>query len=195
MTAPTYLVTGFARSGTSMMMRALYEGMERKVKMVVDDARIEALNSGEHIPNHEYLEPPLEAFTTPEFPRMYAGQLLKCLMAGMHPLWPLEGGLHIVQMWRDPRIIKESWEKCTTLGPVPAWLPDGYMVRSAACSAMLKNRKDVLSHTDLFFPEVISDPGIAFRKLRNAGWPLKIDLAVAVVDPEKIRAQLALAGE
>jgi len=185
---PTYIVTGFARSGTSMMMRALYEGMEREVDMVVNDERKAKLNSGEHLPNHEYLEPSLRDFETPEFPRFHEGKLLKCLMAGMHPLWPMRGGIHVVQMWRDPKLIRESWEKCTTMGPPPKWLPDGYMVRAAACSAMLRNRKDVLSHTDLYYPEVVAGPLGAFGKVREAGWPLTdMDSAVAVVEPTKMR--------
>lgn len=186
----TYIVTGFARSGTSMMMRALYEAMERRVPMVTSDERTRRLNSGEYLPNHEYLEPSLKDFETPEFPRFHEGKILKCLMAGMHPLWPMRGGLHVVQMWRDPKLIRESWERCTTMGAPPGWLPDGYMVRAAACSAMLRNRRDVLSHTDLYYPEVVADAGSALAKLREAGWPLTdIDAGVRVVDPTKERVR------
>lgn len=184
----TYLVTGFMRSGTSMMMRALFEGLDG-VDMVVDETRKEKLNKGEYIPNHEYLEPPLSAFETPEFPRQYEGQLLKCLMAGMHPLWPLEGGYRVVQLWRDPRVIRKSWEMAgDAFPPPPGWLPDGYMVRMAACSAMLKNRRDVISHHDLWFPDVLDDPVGVFQMLKDDGWPIDVEKAAAVVDPTKQRA-------
>jgi hypothetical protein len=53
---------------------------------------------------------------------------------------------------------------------------------------MLRNRKDVLSHTDLYYPEVVAGPLSAFRKVREAGWPLTdLDAAVAVVEPTKMR--------
>lgn len=185
---PTYIVTGFMRSGTSMMMRAAYEGMGRVVEMVTSDERREKLNSGETIPNHEYLEPRLEDFETPEFPRFHEGKLLKCLMAGMHPLWPMRGGIHVVQMWRDPSLIRESWLLHeSAFGPPPPWLPDGYLKRMAACSHMLRNRRDVLSHTDLFFPEVVASPVSVVGQLRNAGWPIvDEDAFVGVIDPSRM---------
>lgn len=190
---PTYIVTGFMRSGSSMMMRALWEGMGRAVEMVVNDERKEKLNSGEYLPNHEYLEPSLKDFETPEFPRFHEGKLLKCFMAGVHPLWPMQGGLHVVQMWRDPKLIKASWEAASeTLGKPSAWLPDGYWVRMAASSAMLRNRRDVLSHTDLMYPEVVSGPRTAFEQLHERGWPITdIDAACAIVEPTKQRFQAA----
>lgn len=186
---PTFVVTGFMRSGTSMMMRALFEGMGRRVELVTSDERVAKLNAGDYIPNHEYLEPRLKDFETPEFPRMHEGKLLKCLMAGMHPLWPMRGGLHVVQMWRDPRIILESWTAASaTMGKPVDWLPDGYMVRAAACSAMLRNRRDVISHTDVLFPELVADPFPWFRRLRAAGWPITdVDAACEVVEPTKMR--------
>lgn len=186
----TYLVTGFMRSGTSMMMRALYEGMDREVPMLVDQSRVERLNKpGEHTPNHEYLEPPLEAFNTAHFPSQFPGYLFKCFNAGHFPLWPMAGGYRVVQMWRDPRVIKESLDLCTTIPTDDLdWLPDGYMVRMAGSSRMMKNRKDVLSHTDLWFKDVLDDPRGAFEHLKEAGWPITdVDAAVAVVDRGKVR--------
>lgn len=183
----TYIVSGFARSGTSMMMRALYEGMGRKVPMVVDESRLEKLNSGEHIPNHEYLEPPLKAFTSPYFPRPYEGYLLKCLSAGFFPLYPMRHGIRSVQMWRDPDAILKSWEACKTIGKPVDWLPDGYVSRATACSELMQNRKDVISHTDIQYEDILEDPLGAFEYLRDAGWPLVPEKAAACIDQSKRR--------
>jgi len=187
--APTFIVTGFMRSGTSMMMRALYNGMGQRVPMVVSNENVARLNSGDYLPNHEYLEPSLRDFETPEFPRKHEGKLLKTLMAGMHPLWPMRGGIHVVQMWRDPKNIRDSWEAASaTMGHPPAWLPEGYFVRMAACSAMLRNRRDVLSHTDILFPEIVADPRTHFTYLMQQGWPLTdIDAACRTVEPTRVR--------
>ena len=189
----TYLVTGFMRSGTSMMMRALYEGLDRQVEMLVDPSRVEKLNTNaEWIPNDEYLEPPMELFTQPRFPLQHQGMLFKCMMGGVFPLWPLEGGYRVVQMWRFPEEIRASWEKCDSLPPwkeISPWLGEdrAYWHRMALNSAMLKNRKDVVSHTDLMYRDVIADPRGAFVYLAEQGWPIDVDKAAATVDPAKMR--------
>lgn len=184
----TYIVTGIMRSGTSMMMRALYEGLGREVPVLASDEREKVLNEGrDEVPNHEYLEPPMTAVMSPFFPRPYEGHLIKILNAGTYPMWPVEGELRTVQMWRDPVAIKESWERHSEiLGDPPGWIPDGYGMRMRLNTALLLNRKDVVSHTDLWYEMVLEDPKGAADFLIEQGWPITdIEAFVSVIDAGK----------
>ena len=186
----THLVSGYMRSGTSMMMGALIAGGMEPFFDPSRDRLNEAFGDDEYRPNPAYYEPTGEQIRTLGFPRQYAGKLLKILYGGVAEMAPLPDGYRVVFMWRDPEEIRQSYEGFFHPRKAPAWLPEGYEERMRLALDHLHNRKDVRSVTELHYRDVVEDPETAFRALRDAGWPVDVVAAAAHVDPSLCRYRL-----
>lgn len=186
-----YLVTGWMRSGTSMMMGALRAG---GLEVVHDPSRKEEFSvwEDEHYEaNPQYWEPSTEMIKTPGFPRGHDGKLMKVLWGGLGWLAPTRG-LRVVCMKRDPEEIRQSMEAFWPRTRAPEFLsePGGYEERLQLTVDILNNRRDVHSVTVLEYADVVADPFAVFRGLEISGWPINHTSAAAHVQPELYRFRL-----
>ena len=186
-----YLVSGYMRTGTSMMMGALIAG---GLEAVYSDER-QRLNDdwgGDgYTPNERYWEPTATMMREEGFPRMHDGKLLKVLYGGIPNLAPCPHGIRIVFMRRHPEEIRQSEEAFFKRRKAPPWLEDsGYEERMSLAVEHAHNRRDVRSVTEFQYRDVVADPAEAFRYLRDIGWPIDAVRAAATVDPALCRFRL-----
>ena len=186
----TYIVSGYMRTGTSMMMQCLVAcGMES-----VHDLRREQMNQrwGDRFyrPNkHGFYEPWYSQLRDPGFPRQYEGKLLKVLWGGLSALVELPGGYKIVFMRRHPEEIRQSYEG---FFGKPLRLPSlfHYEERMRYALDYIENRSDMQLSAVFQYRDVVDNPLPAFQKLANAGWPIDPHVAAAQVDPTQCRFKL-----
>jgi hypothetical protein len=179
-----YLVTGFMRSGTSMMCECLEAGGMSVVKSEARD-RFGAAHGDEHYavnPNGLY-EPNPRDMQSPGWPRQHDGKALKVVFPWLNAL-----AVHqykAVAMLRDAEEIRQSFE-----GAFGKSIPLE-RIRQASKEGLekLNNRRDV-QLICLCYSEVVSDPLGAFGLLGSQGWPIEPAKAAAVVKPELYRFRL-----
>ena len=170
----TYIVSGFMRSGTSMMMRALIAG--GLVPAYNKNIDIE-LKETEANPNGFY-ELSMEEYLDPTFPKAYEGKVIKCLWKGALEL--IEGNYKMVFMVRDPEEIRKSFEN-RFIGDLPLYL-DNYREKIGETIEALNASYDI----DLVvfnYWRVIEDPLSAFNKLKARGWPIDVKKCISVIEP------------
>lgn len=184
-TEPVYVIGGFMRSGTSMMMKALEAGgMDAKYRASRDEMKNRFAD--EHYdPNIGGLyELERADYQKPDFPRGYEGKLIKALQMGPGRMKVMPGGIRVVFMRRDPEEQRQSYQAF--------FGQDGFTVdqinqRVAESLEACYNRRDT-SVLELWYANVIEQPRATFERVRAfLGVPLDIDAAVAVVDPQYYR--------
>lgn len=178
---PTYIVSGYMRSGTSMMMQALQAGGLEAV--YADRSFLNKRHGDEHYtPNEEYYELKRENYLQPGFPRMYEGKLLKVLMGGLPKL--VAGDYKIVFMLRDFEEIRQSYE--AFFDAQPKLDEETYQQRVEDTLGIMRQRKDVYVQP-MQYRDVLEEPELAFGVLRGNGWPIDEFAAAGIVDPNKQR--------
>lgn len=190
-----YVVSGFRRSGTSMMMKALqaggldalYDGeQDEGLARGADDYY--ALQHGESV-----YEPARHRFQEWNWPLAYDGKLMKCLYGGLSQLAVNDSGYRYVFMLRDPEEIRQSDEArmLKKRTKAPAWLNDKeYYDRMFLAIDGLNNRMDTKSLAVFRYRELLEDPLAAFHELAVQGWPIDAEKAAAVVDPTMCRFKI-----
>lgn len=180
MTDPIYIVSGFPRSGTSMMMRAIEAGGIPCVYTTAgdDDRNKNTLIPG-YVPNpHGFYEnAPLMDWDT------HRGRCLKVIRDDLDRL-PTNERLRVVYMTRDPAEIRRSYYGLLS-GPhteAAYSFLDGYWDKVNADRMRLERIAE--SVTMLYFPAVVSNPRYELGLLE---WPIDIDRAAAIVDPALYR--------
>ena len=185
-----YIVSGFMRSGTSMMMLALQGG-----GMIADfdPARDNRLNNrfadGNYNPNEGgFFELSRKSYKDPDFPLRYRGLLIKALFGAMAGL-PGHLGLKykIAYMLRDPEEIRQSYEAFFRRGAPAAHRH--YEPLMEKVQGILTQRRDV-TLTPLQYREVVDNPLDAFEHLALVGWPIEPEAAASVVNPDLCRFRL-----
>lgn len=174
-----YVVSGFMRSGTSMMMEALQAG---GMPIVHDHTRDEVNDraSDEHYrPNPNALFEP--AYTRemlePGWPRQYDGRAVKVVI----PFVP-NMSVHdyrVVIMRRDPEEIRQSLEAAfgmkRDLDYLSRRIDEGVKT--------IYNRKDVRDITELNYRDVVTDPA----SLQALDWPFDLKAAMGVINVDHYR--------
>lgn len=198
-----YVVSGFMRSGTSMMMDALSAGTRPAgIPAVWSRERDEAMNArhgdDQFRPNESYREIPLAEYGGLDFPLKYDGCLVKIMSWGLAQMRRIPH--RVAFLVRDPLEIAESMER--SFGEGPTLSVDGCKVRAldepdrwaAQYRATMKAaivsaecRPDCLSLDVFDYADVLADTADVFGRLRSHGWPVDVDLATAVVRPERRR--------
>lgn len=178
-----YVVSGYMRSGTSMMMRCLEAGGLEAVYSRKRDADMNARwgdDSG-YVPNDSYYELDAAAYSSPDFPMVYEGKLIKCLIGGLIRIPPSE--YRVIVMRRPAQEIALSLE--AAFGDVPPQVEtgnfDGHMDRMVA---VLRDRRSFASVDEVWYADAIRDPRAVFSRL---GWPIDIDRAAAIPSRDKTR--------
>jgi len=179
-----YVVSGFMRTGTSMMMKALEEGgLEAEYKQSRDEMKNHFADEN-YDPNigglyelnrNDYLE-----FG---FPEKYKGKLIKALNQGVSRMAVMPG-IRVVFMMRDPEEIRQSYE---AFFGKPLSNMEHYKRNMQDCIERIKNRKDVISLNIFNYRDVVKNPLKHFKILKDAGWEIDVEKAVKVVDSKYCR--------
>lgn len=183
------MVSGFMRSGTSMMMEALIAGgMPAAYEPSRDDMN-EEFGDDSYKPNEGgFYELASEHYKVLDFPLPYRGRLIKGLLGALHRL-PV-AKYRIVLMVREPEEIRQSYRAFFDK-PCPSingreFDDDAYCTAVGWHISQLANRRDT-TLTVLKYRDTVRDPLRAFSELFHAGWPIRPSDAAAVVDPSKCR--------
>lgn len=183
----TYFVSGFMRSGTSMMMLALREG---GMDVVFDPEREKILKQygDEHYsPNRGGIfELTRAQYQQHHFPRDYLGKTIKCLYGGITKISALDD-FKVVFMRRHPEEIRQSYQ--AFFGTDLKFKEEEITSRLEHALGVLEQRKDV-EVFQIQYRNVVEDPLATFRYLVGSGWPLVPEKAASVVNPELCRFRL-----
>jgi len=188
MTAPVYVVSGFMRTGTSMMMRALEAGgLEACYKQSRDEMKAH-YGDDQYDPNlgglYELERTDYQEFG---FPRGYEGKVIKALNQGVPRMAVMKHGIRVVFMRRDVEEIRQSY-----LAFFDRELQNiEHLERNMAdIIQRIGNRKDVLSLDVFWYRQVVEQPLRHFELLESHGWPVDVAASVTVVDPQCCRFRL-----
>ena len=196
-----YIVSGFMRSGTSMMMDAISAGgRSHGLRCEWSRERDEMMNrihaDAGFTPNESYREVPLQEYISLTFPLQYDECLIKIMSWGLREMRKIPH--RIVFMVRDPLEIAESMERSFGHGPVmlqdgikqdwrqndAAWRV-GYWRQMKAAIVAAETRVDCQSLTILSYEGVLRDPLGSLQRLPY--WPIDAKIAASVINPEKKR--------
>jgi hypothetical protein len=182
----TYVVSGFMRTGTSMMMKALeYGGLDAVYSPLRDNMNSD-FGDEYYKPNPGgFYELTAKDYREPGFPRQFEGRLIKCLYGGLPRM--VVGDYKVVFMMRDPEEIRQSYESFFNK-PAPPILKQYDQVMGDSI-AMLKNRKDT-EVVVLQYRDVIENPHDCFCILKRNGWDIDVVKSASVVNPELYRYRI-----
>lgn len=180
-----WLVSGFMRSGTSMMMSCLEAGGMSVVKSA-EREQFGAAHSDEHYKVNAggLYEPNPAEMNQPGWPKQHDGTALKVVVPWLRALSVHD--YRVVFLLREFEEIRQSYE-----GAFGQKLKrEGIERQVTEGLAQLHNRRDVRTVTTLNYADVIANPLAAFNKLRSAGWPIDVEAAASLVNPELYRFRL-----
>ncbi len=183
MQEPVYIISGFMRTGTSMMMKALeVGGLETVKRQSREDMRIRYKDEF-YDPNEGGLyELETADYQKKGFPKEFKGKLVKVLNAGNASMSVCLK--KIIYMRRDPEEIRQSYQAFfdKELTRKKEDLEQIFINNIE----LLENRKDVDLIT-LWYRDVINNPRKSFQLIKDNGWPIDVDKCVEVVNPELYR--------
>jgi hypothetical protein len=180
----TYIVSGYMRSGTSMMMQALSVGGLEPESHKSREHMNQQFGDKEYKPNDGgFYELSRQQYQAIGFPKAHEGKLIKCLYGGVHRI--AAGDYKIVYMLRDYEEIRQSYEAFFDVLP-NLQTEEQYNEVMNITIGILEQRKDV-NLTVLNYRDVVENPVSAFIKLKNRGWNIDPYKAAKVVDPELCR--------
>lgn len=178
-----FCVSGFMRTGTSMMMKCLEAG---GLDAAFNPSR-DNMNARHGDENYKpnpggFYELDRKEYQQLGFPNMYKGKLLKCLFGGLSSF--VAGDYKIVFMMRDPEEIRQSYEGFFGMKAPPVL--KNYQEAMGYIIGIVQARTD-MDITIFQYREVLADPLKHFQILKDSGFPIDVEKATAVVDPEQCR--------
>lgn len=180
-----YIVSGFMRSGTSMMMRALEAGGLEAVYSKKRDQEMNARwGDADYLPNDSYYELDGEDYLRGGLEQRYDGKLVKCLWGGMLRLPP--GDYRVVFMRRPAEEIRVSLLAFFGNDGAARQFPDLDKGMDRIVD-ILRDRKSVVSVDAVEYRDVLADPCAVFRRLAANGWPIDPLKAAAIPDRDRAR--------
>lgn len=182
----TYVVSGYMRSGTSMMMQALTAGGLDPAFNAMRNGMNEEFGDNEYKPNgNGFYELSREQYSEIDFPEAHKGKLVKCLYGGVNTI--KAGDYKIVFMLRDYEEIRQSFE--AFFDRAPSLNEEDHKITIAKTIGMLEQRRDV-DLTVLNYRDVVREPYIHFDLLKRKGWGIDPLKAAAIVNPELLRFKI-----
>jgi hypothetical protein len=181
------MVSGYMRSGTSMMMKALAQsGMTARFNTDKDRILTGKYQHPDYHPNPEgFFELGPKEFDAPDFPAIYRGQLIKALHWRLPSLPPFR--YRVVFMLRHPEEIEVSYLKMFRRRP-PFVLKtyDSFIEKTFA---RLEARGD-MTVTPVWHHDMIQHPLATLERLKTEGFPLTDPRAGArAVNPDLYRSR------
>lgn len=177
-----YLVSGYMRCGTSMMMEALQAGGLQAAYSERRDADMNA-RWGEpgYLPNERYFELDIYDYQRPDFASVFNNKLVKCLFGGAIRMPP--GEYRCVFMRRPTEQIAQSL--LAFFGEVPDLIESGrFDAEIERALSILRDRRSFLQVEEVWLADVIANPLAVFSRL---GWPIDVEKAAAVPKRDKLR--------
>lgn len=179
-----YVVSGFMRTGTSMMMKALeaggmeacYRQSREKMKQKFADEHYDPNVGGLY-------ELEQKDYKKIDFPKGYEGKLIKGLNMCVPRMNIMSDGIRVVFMRRDSEEIRQSYNAFFDADMNVKGLDE----KMENIIERIKNRKDVRSVNVLWYHDVIKNPQDTFKILQQASWPIDVQKCVKVVDPRYYR--------
>lgn len=183
-----YVVTGYMRSGTSMMMQALQAGGLEAFYRPERDEMNTRFGDEHYQPNPGgFFEIYSSDVEDPEFVAKCDGKVVKVLHSAIPHLPAAD--YRVVLMRRDPEEIRQSY-RAALMEPADMAFLETYSERMDALQAHMTSRgMDVVA---LDFSDVIERPLYAFYQLISRGWPITLTAAAPVVNPALYRFRLPL---
>lgn len=182
-----YVVSGYMRTGTSMMMRALMSGgLTPKVSVERERVVTERFENGAFHPNifglYEMFQK--EIVKSVMDPSSIDGKLIKCLAGGLSRFAAWDW--RVIFMQRDYEEMRQS---CLAIfdgrkGLLPA--EDVFREQMAYFKGQMNERRDI-DWVEFEYREVLDNPLAHFKKLKDRGWPIDAEKASSIVDPEQCR--------
>ena len=162
-----WLVSGYPRSGTTMMMAALRAG---GMPLLCKSSR-------------QFLELDTADYRAADFPEKYVGRLIKYTVGeqGVPHFSEKVPRLQIVFMRRDSHEIAQSMLRLNI--NFPPERPGRDSITNATVNLLnyFKNQARC-NVVELWYKDVLADPEKAFTTIQAAGWPIDSKKAAAVVD-------------
>ncbi len=162
-----YIVSGFMRTGTTMMMEALTAGG-------LTPLHPELLDEHQELP---------QATTTHAIvnPHIADNTLFKCMVNGVTQAaaWDWQ----IVVMQRGFGEILASYKDFYGPGQFVPNREELHALMSYSAGQM-RNRRD-MKNIVFQYQEVLTNPVEAFGLLKERGWPIDVNKAAAIVEPDK----------
>lgn len=182
---PLYVVSGFMRTGTSMMMRALVAGGLDACYRESRDRMKDRHKDQDYDPNKGGLyELEKRDYQRPDFPHGYEGYLIKGLNYCVPRMNVMPAGIRIVFMRRDAEEIRQSYD---AFFGRPLRNIENLDRNMESVIDRIKNRRDVLSINVFWFRQVVKAPLSHFDQLTRNGWPIDPLVAAGIIDPELCR--------
>lgn len=179
-----YIVSGFMRSGTSMMMAALEKGGLDAARSIERDKEMAARwDDPDYVVNSEYYELQRSDYQAPDFPAKFDGKLIKCLMPGAIRL-PAGFEYRIVLMRRATPEINTSLFAAFGQANMDTTNPEDFERNMERYTGIMRDRRSVKSLDVLWYRDVLADPVGAFASL---DWPIDPVAAARTIDRSKAR--------
>lgn len=180
------IVSGFPRSGTSMMMQCLKAG---GVQVVFDRYR-ERLNLAPYVPNkHGFYEVGSDVYMQLGFAATLPDNIaVKIQILGLPTLSP-GSQYKIIFMRRDPVEIKSSYQAAfpkDDFDEIYGDWPNRYWRALESIKGIMAMRRDV-EILELWFDKVIENPKQTMEQVKAFGVPINIKQAAKQIDPTQYR--------
>jgi len=185
-----YIVSGFMRTGTSMMMQALvaggleaaYSNEREKLNDILGD-KLYKPNSG------GFFEVAVEEYNEIGFPLKYQDKLIKVMSWALNSIAVNDAGYRIILMRRNAEEIRQSCDAALEK-KLKGFNEKEYCSRMDDLEKRMRNRKDVISFTSFWYRDVIENAVETMQVLKDLGWPINVIEAVNAIDPSKYRFRL-----
>lgn len=180
----TWITSGFMRSGTSMMCRALEAGGLQAAFAEDNRQYMNQRHGDKHYqPNPAgYYELDRKEYHEPGFPRKYQGKLIKILAPGLSKI--VAGDYNIIMMRRDFEEIRQSYE--AFFQGKMAMTEPRYEQLIEDTLGILRVRSDC-KVSEVWYRDVIDNPFNAFEYLVDEGWKIDPLKAASIVDEKQLR--------
>lgn len=182
-----YIVTGYMRTGTSMMMASLINGGMEAVWSEQRNSLANSHSDSYYHPNKQGLyEIPLDEYSNFLFPKQYQNKLIKIMTWGMSNIAVDE--YRIILMKRNKEEIRQSYEGFFGR-PLKDKSFDLYEERMVELEKTLLNRRDIKSLNIFNYRDIIENPS-KLAELIDSGWQFDLDKAISVIDENQYRFRL-----
>ena len=185
-----YIVSGYMRSGTSMMMEALEAGgMDVCYSDKRDNDMFARFKDGPYLPNDKYYELQISDYLRDDFVERFDGKAIKVLAPFLHLLPVAE--YNVLYMNRDTDHIFQSYAAAINIGSVytdrKKWQREMQLIKEA-----MQDRKSCKRFTDFYYDYVLEYPTMHFLMLERNGWPIYAEKAATIPDKSKRRYHAGL---
>lgn len=183
------IVSGFPRSGTSMMMQALKAGGVDLFYSELREKRMQKNNKEDYEVNPAFYEVGRDEYMRLGFTTELPDDVAVKIQALGLPIISAAKGYLIIYMRRDPSAIRESFinafseEEFNSL--YSDW-PSYYFSLMDGVKGIMQARRDV-TLVEFWYDDVLADPKKAFEIIKANGLEIDVEAAAKAVEPERCR--------